>query len=153
MRRMQFNRTFMASNSTSIARKARAKAEADFATWLMMAKLGSFDDLPSNAQEALTNYRTRLDQMSETESKMLAVREVYGRYYSELGGAGTAPELEARDASTDDNVVRFQKPRKSQSPPSAARGSTEPRTRRPVPALLIFAGMVAVIAAFKLLAN
>ena len=143
----------MASSSTSIARKARAKAEADFATWLMMAKLGSFDDLPSNAQEALTNYRTRLDQMSEADSTMLAVREVYGRYYSELGGAGTAPELEARGAPTDDNVVRFQKPRKPQSPPSAARGSTQQGTRRPVPALLIFAGMVAVIAAFKLLTN
>src|SRR4029453_11507248 len=100
--------------SIKIARKAHFKAEADFATWLMMAKLGSFDDLPSNAQEALTNYRTRLDQMSETESKMLAVREVYGRYYSELGGAGTAPELEARSPSTDDNVVRFQKPRNPQ---------------------------------------
>jgi hypothetical protein len=144
----------MAPSSKSIARKARAKAEADFATWLMMAKLGSFDDLPSNAQEALTNYRTRLDQMSEAESKVLAVCEVYGRYYSELGGAGTAPELEARAAPTEDNVVRFQKPpRKPQSPPSAARGSNQPKTGRPVPALLIFAGMVAVIAAFKLLAN
>lgn len=139
----------MASRSTSIARKARAKAEADFATWLMMANLGSFDDLPADAQEVLMNYRTRLDRMSETESKTLAVRELYGRYYSELGGAGTAPELEVRSAPTDDNVVRFQKLRKQQLP----RGSTEPKTRRPVPALLIFAGMVAVIAAYRLLMN
>ncbi len=50
--RGQNNRTTMASSSsTSIAKKARSKAEADFATWLMMAKLGSFDDLPSNAQK------------------------------------------------------------------------------------------------------
>jgi hypothetical protein len=49
------NRTSMASTS-SIAKKARSKAEADFATWLMMAKLGSFDDLSSNAQKFLTNY-------------------------------------------------------------------------------------------------
>jgi hypothetical protein len=49
------------SSNTSIAKKARTKAEADFATWLMMAKLGGFDDLPSNAQSFLTNYRTRLD--------------------------------------------------------------------------------------------
>jgi hypothetical protein len=41
------NRTTMASSS-SIAKKARSKAEADFATWLMMAKLGGFADLPSN---------------------------------------------------------------------------------------------------------
>jgi len=40
------SRTTMASNSsTSIAKKARSKAETDFATWLMMAKLGGFDDL------------------------------------------------------------------------------------------------------------
>jgi hypothetical protein len=42
----------MASNSRRIAHKARAKAEADFATWLMMAKLGSFDDLPSRLSRA-----------------------------------------------------------------------------------------------------
>ena len=150
---LQFNRVSMASSSTSIARKARAKAEADFATWLMMAKLGSFDDLPSNAQEVLMNYRNRLNRMSETESTTLAIRELYGRYYSELGGAGTAPELEVRSAPADDNVVRFRKPRKPQDPPSAARGSTKPRIQRPVPAFLIFAVMVAVIAAFKLLMN
>ena len=43
------------SSNISIAKKARTKAEADFVTWLMMAKLGSFDDLPSNAQSFLTN--------------------------------------------------------------------------------------------------
>ena len=42
------NRTTMSSSSNaSIAKKARTKAEADFTTWLMMAKLGGFDDLPS----------------------------------------------------------------------------------------------------------
>ena len=46
------------SSSSIIARKARSKAEADFATWFMLAKLGGFDDLPSNAQSFLTNYRT-----------------------------------------------------------------------------------------------
>ena len=53
------DRTAMPSKS-SIARKARTKAEADFATWLMMAKLGGFDELPPNAQTFLTDYRTRL---------------------------------------------------------------------------------------------
>ena len=39
------------SSNTSIARKARTKAEADFATWLMMKpSFGGFDDLPPNAQ-------------------------------------------------------------------------------------------------------
>jgi hypothetical protein len=36
----QIDRTIMASRpSIRIARKARSKAESDFATWLMMAKL------------------------------------------------------------------------------------------------------------------
>src|SRR5882762_4595317 len=74
------------SSNTSIAKKARTKAEADFATWLMMAKLGGFDDLPSNAQSFLTNYRTRLETMSEAEPTAVAVREVYSAYYSEMGG-------------------------------------------------------------------
>jgi hypothetical protein len=39
--------TMSSSSNTSIAKKAHTKAEADFATWLMMAKLGGFDDLPS----------------------------------------------------------------------------------------------------------
>src|SRR5437868_12341115 len=87
------HRTTMSSSSnTSIAKKARTKAEADFATWLVMAKLGSFDDLPSNAQKFLTDYRTRLETMSEAESTVLAVRDVYGAYYTEMGGVGEAPE-------------------------------------------------------------
>ena len=79
------------SSNTSIAKKARTKAEADFATWLMMAKLGGFDDLPSNAQSFLTNYRARLETMSEAESTALAVREVYSAYYSEMGGWARRP--------------------------------------------------------------
>ena len=35
------------TSNTSIAKKTRTKAEADFATWLMMAKLGVFNELPS----------------------------------------------------------------------------------------------------------
>src|SRR4051794_10199846 len=96
----------------TIARKARSKAETDFATWLMMAKLGTFDDLPSNAQTFLTNYRARLDRMSESDSKALAVREVYNAYYSEMGGAGDAPEPKVRNALVDDNVLKNQRPRK-----------------------------------------
>src|SRR6202051_4814087 len=101
------------SSSTSIAKKARSKAEADFATWLMMAKLGSFDDLPSNAQGFLTNYRARLEEMSESESKLLAFREVYKAYYSEMGGTGDAPEPKVRNTLVDDNVL-IQRPRKPQ---------------------------------------
>jgi hypothetical protein len=139
------------SSSTSIAKKARSKAEADFATWLMMAKLGSFDDLPSNAQKFLTDYRTRLEMMSEAESTALAVREVYGAYYSEMGGVGAAPELQPRKPTTEGKVVRFKRPPKPKPAPSAARDSTGPMIRKSLRALLIFAGMVALIVTYRLL--
>lgn len=141
------------SSNASIAKKARTKAEADFATWLMMAKLGGFDDLPSNAQSFLTNYRTRLETMSEAESTALAVREIYSAYYSEMGGVGAAPEPKARTPTTEGNVVRSQRPPRPQPDQSAARHSTRPTTRKSLPALLIFASMVALIVAFRFLAQ
>ncbi|WP_426610511.1 hypothetical protein [Bradyrhizobium sp. McL0616] len=141
------------SSSASIAKKARTKAEADFATWLMMAKLGGFDDLPSNAQSFLTNYRTRLETMSEVESMALAVREVYSAYYREMGGVGAAPEPKARTPTTEEKVVRSQRPPRPQRGQSAARHSTRPMTRKFLPALLIFASMVALIVALRFLAQ
>src|SRR6267378_7894017 len=122
------------ASSSSIAKKARSRAEADFATWFMMAKLGSFDDLPPNAQGFLTNYRARLERMSEAESKVVAVSEVYAAYYSEMGGAGADPEPEAPSTSVDDSVVRFQRPRKPQPAPPAAGASARPAARKSVPA-------------------
>jgi hypothetical protein len=142
----------MSSNSnTSIAKKARTKAEADFAIWLMMAKLGGFDDLPSNAQSFLTNYRTRLETMSEAESTALAVREVYIAYYGEMGGVGGAPEPKARTPATVGKVVRFRRGPKPQPGLSAARHSTRPMIRKSLSALLIIASMVALIVAYKFL--
>jgi hypothetical protein len=139
------------SSNTSIARKARTKAEADFATWLMMAKLGGFDDLPSNAQSFLTNYRTRLETMSEAESTAVAVREVYSAYYSEMGGVGAAPEPKARPPMTDGKAARLQRGPKPPPDPSAARRSTGPMIRKSLPALLIFASIVALIVAYRFL--
>jgi hypothetical protein len=139
------------SSNASIAKKARTKAEADFATWLMMAKLGGFDDLPSNAQGFLTDYRTRLGTMSEAESTALAVREVYSAYYSAMGGVGAAPEPKARTPTPEGKVVRFQRGLKPQPAASAARHSTRPMIRKPRSALLIFASMVALIVAYKYL--
>jgi hypothetical protein len=148
------SRTTMASNSsTSIAKKARSKAETDFATWLMMAKLGGFDDLPSNAQKFLTSYRARLEVMSEAESTALAVREVYNAYYSEMGGVGEAPEPpQARKPTAKGNAARHRPP-KPQPTPSAARNSTGPTIRKSLPALLIFAGMVALIVTYIFLTH
>jgi len=146
------NLTSMSSSSnTSIARKARTKAEADFVTWLMMAKLGGFDDLPPNAQSFLTSYRTRLEAMSEAESTALAIREVYSAYYSEMGGTGAAPEPKARSATTEAKAVQLQSRPKPQPGPSAARHSTRPMIRKSLSALLIFASMVALIVAYRFL--
>ena len=116
-----------------------------------MAKLGSFDDLPPNAQGFLTNYRDRLERMSEAESTVVAIREVYAAYYSEMGGAGAAPEPEAPSTSSvDESVVRLQRPRKPQPAPGAP---VKPAARKSLPALLIFAAMVALIAAYRFLAH
>lgn len=139
------------SSNTSIAKKARTKAAADFATWLMMAKLGGFDDLPSNAQSFLINYRTRLETMSEAESTAVAVREVYSAYYSEMGGVGAAPEPKARKPTTEDKVGRFQRGPEAQPGLSAARHSTRRMIRKSVPALLVFASIVALIVAYRFL--
>ncbi len=144
--------TMSSSSNTSIAKKARTKAEADFATWLMMAKLGGFDDLSSNAQSFLINYRARLATMSEAESTALAVREVYSAYYREMGGVGAAPEPKAALTSTTvGQVARFQRRPKPQPGLSAARHSTRPMIRRSIPALLIFTIMVALIVAYRFL--
>ena len=133
------------NSSRSIARKAHSKADADFATWLMMAKLGGFDDLPSNAQNFLTSYRDRLETMSEAESTALAVREVYNAYYSEMGGLGAAPEPPARTPTTKG------RPPKDQPARSAARPSVSPMIRKSLSALLIFASMVALIVMYRFL--
>ncbi len=141
------------SSSASIAKKARTKAEADFATWLMMAKLGGFDDLPSDAQSFLISYRTRLETMSEAESTALAIREVYSDYYRQMGGVGAAPELKPRTKTTASRVLRSQRQPKRQPGLSAARHSPRPMIRRSLPALLIFASMVALIVAYRFLAQ
>jgi hypothetical protein len=137
------------ASSSSIGKKARSKAEADFATWLMMAKLGSFDNLPPNAQKFLTNYRDRLQMMSEAESTVLAVREMYSAYYSDMGGVGTAPDPQSRKPTKAGNVVGFKRPRKGQNAPSDARG--RPMIRKSLRAFLIFAGLVVLIVAYRFL--
>jgi hypothetical protein len=140
------------ATSTNIAKKARYKAEADFATWLMMAKLGGFDDLPSNAQKFLADYRIRLETMNEAQSTMLAVREVYSAYFSEMGGVGAAPELQPRKPATEAKVVQFKQP-PNPAPASARSNSTGPVVPKSLQALLVFAGMVALIFTYRLLTH
>lgn len=134
--------------STSIARKAFAKADADFSTWLMMAKLGSFDDLPADAQSFLMSYRARLEKMPETQATSATVREVYAAYYAEMGGTGEAPDPARSVSRSDDNIVDLKNVRLAQA--SRATASSAPkRSTGALRPLLIFAGMVAVLAVFK----
>src|SRR3954462_13226367 len=93
------------SSNASIAKKARTKAEADFATWLMMAKLGGFDDLPPSAQSFRKNYKAGFKTMSEAQSTALTVREVYGAYYSDMGGLGAAPDLGVPEITSGELLV------------------------------------------------
>jgi hypothetical protein len=138
------------ASKSNIAAKARKNAEADFTTWLMMAKLGGFDQLPPNAQSFLTAYRVRLETMNEAESTALAIREVYAAYYSEMGGEGAVPEPQVRKPREDGDVVQLQRGAKR---PAAARHSISPTSRKSLRALLIFAGMGALIVLYKYLAQ
>ena len=90
-------------------------------------------------------------KLSEAESTVLAVRDVYGAYYTEMGGVGEAPEPpQARKPKPNGNVARHRPP-KPQPAPSAARNLMGPTIRKSLPALLIFAGMVALIVAYRFL--
>ena len=89
--------------------------------------------------------------MSEAESTALAVREVYSAYYGEMGGVGAAPEPQARKPTTEGKVVRFKRPPKPKPAPSSARNSTG--LRKSLPALLIFASMVALIVTYRFLTH
>ena len=133
--------------TTSIARKAQAKAEADFATWLMLAKLGSFDDLPPDARSWLEGYRSRLERMPESEAMLATIREIYVAYYADMGGAGDAPALARNVGPAEENVVKLKDVRAAKVSRPAV--STAPRSSLAFPPLLIFAGMVAALAAFK----
>lgn len=134
--------------SASIARKAQAKAEADFATWLMMAKLGSFDELPPNARSWLTSYRTQLEQMSESDATSATIREIYIAYYVDMGGAGQAPAPARNATRAEDKIVDLKEARLAKVSRTTDR-SAPARSRLPLPPLLIFAGMVAALAALK----
>ena len=137
--------------SPSVAKKAFAKAEADFATWLMMAKLGSFDDLPPQAQTFLLSYRARLEKTKEAEATRATIQEMYLAYYQDMGGAGEAPEL-ARDvapAEDKDKVVRLKDFRTAKVAQVTATAPIPRAGKVAVPPLLIFAGMVAAVVVVK----
>jgi hypothetical protein len=138
--------------STTIARKAQAKAEADFATWLMLAKLGSFDDLSKDAQRWLEGYRTRLvAKVPEAEAMVATIRDLYAAYYAEMGGQGEAPPLAEHVAQepSRDNVVALKDARAARADRGARPAATSSQSKLPVSPWLIFAAMVALFAVVK----
>jgi hypothetical protein len=115
----------------------------------MMAKLGGFDDLPADAQGFLMSYRTRLEKkMPETDATSATIREVYAAYYAEMGGAGEAPNPARSVAPAENNVVALKSVRRAQASPATGSAVTARSTGAWRP-FLIFAGMVAALAACK----
>ncbi len=139
--------------NTRIARDARLTAEADFATWLMMAKLGSFDDLPKEAQAFLSQYRERLKGASEKDAAAATIDAVYAAYYAKRGGKGAPPPVSAPRApgtAPSDNIVRLQDARRARAA-RATQPADKPAGQRKMPVLLIFAGLVAIVVAIRFL--
>ena len=138
--------------NTRIARDARLTAEADFATWLMMAKLGSFDDLPKEAQAFLSQYRERLKSGSEKEAAAATIDAVYAAYYAKRGGKGTPPPVNPPSAPepASDNIVRLQDARRARAARAASPAGKSIGQRR-MPVLLIFIALVAIVVAIRFL--
>ena len=148
------SRAMANKSNTRIARDARLTAEADFATWLMMAKLGSFDDLPKVAQAFLSQYRERLKTSSEKDAAAATIDAIYAAYYAQRGGKGAPPPVATPESSSStanpDNIVRLQDARRARAA-RAAQPAGRPKGQRRMPVLLIFIGLVAVVVAIRFL--
>ena len=139
------------ASNHDIAKRANAKARADFATWLMMAKLGSIEVLPAEAQAFLAGYRQLLDQAkaSEKDASEATIKVIYGSYYSAMGGTGTLPDIQVASAAAvkperlDNNVTPFRKikPETPAAPPK----------KKELPVALIFIGLVLIAVAYHYL--
>jgi hypothetical protein len=132
-----------------IARRADTRARADFATWKMMAQLNGFSALPAEAQSFLEGYRQLLATMTEADASEATIQLMYKRYYSEMGGSGTPPQLPSRasDRAKDSgNVTTFRRPptRPKQTAPDAA---ARPR----LPVALIFICLAIVYVSIRML--
>ncbi|MDE2379927.1 hypothetical protein [Bradyrhizobium sp.] len=136
-----------------IARRADTRARADFATWKMMAKLNGLSALPPDAQGFLAGYNNLLEQMSEAEATEAAIAEVYKSYYAEMGGGGTPPDVRPRSSQpAADNVTAFRRPAPKQKKPAPFSAATMGGPdKRPLPVALIFACLVVVYVAIRML--
>ena len=140
-------------SNLEIARRANDEARADFATWLMMAKLNSIDALPQESQDFFAGYRALLarGKAAEAAAAETTIQLVYRSYYSRMGGTGTAPIIKtapkARPMSEfpgGDNVTPFRRI-KPDTPP--------PREKKKMPVALIFIGLVVLAIAWRYLSK
>jgi len=138
-------------SNLEIARRANDEARADFATWLMMAKLNSIDALPQEAQTFFAGYRGLLERgkTSEAEAAAYTIRIVYQSYYARLGGTGTPPDIKTAPRTrpmpdNHDNVTPFRKIKPSAPPP---------RDKRKLPVALIFIGLIILAVAYNYLSR
>ena len=115
-----------------IARRADTRARADFATWKMMAKLNGASSLPSQAQTFLERYKTLRNEMSEAEADNAAIDLIYRNYYSDMGGAGAAPDIPAQASRpATGNVTAFKRPPAPRRKSAAAFRGQTPASGRP----------------------
>jgi hypothetical protein len=131
-----------------IARRADTRARADFATWKMLAKLNGTSALPQEAQDFLAAYQKFLKQMSDADASEATIVLMYRSYYSEMGGAGSAPEIPSRQhAPAADNVTAFRRP--APKPKQAPAHPTGPGAKPKLPVALIFICLVIVYAGIR----
>ena len=142
------------ASNPEIARHADAEARADFATWLMMAKLNSVGALPDDAQAFFGGYRRLLERGMTTEAASdTTIEIVYRSYYARLGGTGSPPDIKSvartrpMPESSDDrsNVTPFRRIKPNAPPP--------PREKKKLPVALIFIGLVAIAVAYHYLSK
>lgn len=171
LRRSKDPQIVIKASDILIARRADTKARADFPTWRMMAKLNAISSLSSEAQVFLAEYEKRLGEMTDTEATEATIQAIYRSYYTEMGGAGTAPDASiahpkahlkgappAAPADTrphaaaaetpPDNVIALQQARRAQqAKPAAAASAQKPR----LPVALIFICLIVITVGLRYL--
>jgi hypothetical protein len=138
-------------SNLEIARRANDEARADFATWLMMAKLKSIDALPQESQTFFAGYLALVARKQpEPAAAEATIQLVYRSYYARMGGTGTAPIIKTASRSktmpdnNDSNVTPFRRIKPSTPPP---------REKKKLPVALIFIGLVVLAVAWRYLSK
>ena len=137
-------------SNLEIAKRANDEARADFATWLMMAKLNSVDALPPESQIFFAGYLTLLGRgrKGEVIAAEATIQIVYQSYYSRLGGTGMPPDIKSTPRTrkmpdNNSNVTPFRKIKPT--PP--------PNEKKKLPVALIFIGLVVLAVGWNYLSR